>query len=260
MSYILKEQFANAGNYGGDRTAGEIRYLVIHYTGNNGDTAANNASYFQNNVVKASAHYFVDDTSVYRSVPDLKIAWAVGGKPYADCRETGGGTLYGVVTNRNSISIELCDTIRDNGYKASEATLANAIQLCLELMERYQIPLSHVCRHFDVTGKQCPQYFVNASDWVAFKCRLTDLPVSQEQFNRLMERWLTAQAAESPSSGSQAARQWAETLGLISGFSDGSKRYRSFCTREQLILILHRFWNHLQNKKNEPTSERAGSE
>ena len=161
--------------------------------------------------------------------------------------------------NRNSISIELCDTIRDSHYGASKATLTNAVQLCLELMGRYQIPLSRVCRHFDVTGKRCPQYFVDEDAWTAFKCRLTEPPVSQEQFDRLMERWLSSQASKAPSIGSNDARLWAEGLGLISGFSDGTKRYRSFCTREQLILILHRLWKHLQNPQNDHTSARTSS-
>ena len=160
MSYILKEQPAADENYGGSRSAETIRYLVIHYTGNDGDSAANNAAYFQNHIVKSSAHYFVDDTTVYRSVPDLKIAWAVGGTRYSDIRETGGASMYGVITNRNSISIELCDTVRDAAYRASEATLTNAVQLCRILMEQYQIPVSRVCRHFDVTGKHCPRYFL----------------------------------------------------------------------------------------------------
>ena len=64
MSYTIKEQLANSENYGGSRNASQIRYLVYHYTGNDGDRAANNAKYFQNNIVKASAHYFVDDTTV----------------------------------------------------------------------------------------------------------------------------------------------------------------------------------------------------
>ena len=58
MSYTIKEQLANSENYGGSRNASQIRYLVYHYTGNDGDRAANNAKYFQNNIVKASAHYF----------------------------------------------------------------------------------------------------------------------------------------------------------------------------------------------------------
>ena len=107
MSYILQERLANPGNYGGSRAVNQIKYLVFHYTGNDGDQAANNAAYFQNNIVQASAHYFVDDTTVWRSVPDLKVAWAVGGKKYANADKTGGGTMYGMITNTNSISIEM---------------------------------------------------------------------------------------------------------------------------------------------------------
>lgn len=248
MSYILKERSANPGNYGGKRSAGEIQYLVLHYTGNNGDTAVNNAAYFQNNLVKVSAHYFVDDTTVYRSVPELNIAWAVGGNPYAGCEATGGGTLHGIVTNRNSISIELCDTVRDAAYGASEATLANAVQLCREVMERYQIPLSRVCRHFDVTGKRCPRYFVDESAWAAFKRRLEEPTVTQEQFDRLMEGWLARLATTPPASSSEDARRWAEAAGILSGFPDGSMRYKSFCTREQVLLMLYRFRNLLKNE------------
>ena len=101
----MKELPANPGNYGGTRAASEIKYLVIHYTGNNGDSAVNNARYFQNNLVKSSANYFVDDTEVYRSVPDLKVAWAVGGTLYSDVKQTGGGTMHGIITNRNSTKI-----------------------------------------------------------------------------------------------------------------------------------------------------------
>ena len=69
----------HAKNHGGSRTAGQIKYLVYHYTGNDGDTAKANANYYQNTVVQASAHYFVDDDSVICSVDPLTTAWAVGG-------------------------------------------------------------------------------------------------------------------------------------------------------------------------------------
>lgn len=174
MSYKLVEQLANPGNYGSSRGADQIKYLVFHYTGNDGDAARNNAAYFQNNVVKASAHYFVDDTAVYRSVPDLRIAWAVGGSKYANADATGGGTMYGKITNTNSISIEMCDTIRNGVYQASEATMANAAALGRELMAKYGIPPENVYRHFDVTGKHCPSYLVSASKWAEFKARLEE--------------------------------------------------------------------------------------
>lgn len=144
MSYTIKEQLANSGNYGGSRNASQIRYLVYHYTGNDGDSAANNAAYFRRNIVKASAHYFVDDTTVWRSVPDLKVAWSVGGSKYANADKTGGGTMYDIITNTNSISIEMCDTIRNGVYQASESTLVNAAELGRELREKYGIPIENV--------------------------------------------------------------------------------------------------------------------
>lgn len=245
MSLPVQELLSHPGNYGGKRTASQIRYLVLHYTGNDGDTARNNACYFRDHLVKASAHYFVDDQSVYRSVPDLRIAWAVGGKRYPNAHKTGGGTMYGVITNTNSIHVELCDTRRDGAYGATEETLSRGAALCRELMERYQIPLSRVYRHFDVTGKLCPRYLVRASAWAQFKARLEE-SMTQEEFNRHMARWLALRAGEAPAPSSLAARTWAEEQGIIAGFPDGSRQYRAFCTREQIALMLYRFRHSLE--------------
>ena len=88
----IRKYPANAGNVGGTRAASGIHYIVIHYTGNDGDTAENNARYYASTVVKSSAHYFVDANSIYQSVPDLHTAWAVGGRKYPSCPQTGGGT------------------------------------------------------------------------------------------------------------------------------------------------------------------------
>ena len=163
---------AHRDNYGTSRPASAIKYLVYHYTGNDGDSDTGNAGYFKNNAVEARAHYFVDDNSITQSVPDLYVAYAVGGKKWADCSQTGGGQLYGVVTNRNSLSIEMCDTRRDGTLQATEATMARAAALGRALMDKYQIPLERVCRHFDVTGKHCPAYLMDAGKWAQFKARL----------------------------------------------------------------------------------------
>lgn len=116
MSYTLKTQIAAAGNYGGSRSAASIQWLIYHYTANDGDTAGANANYFQQHVVQASAHYFVDDDSVTQSVPDLAVAWSVGGAKWADCGQTGGGKYCRIADNSNSLSIELCDTVRDGAH------------------------------------------------------------------------------------------------------------------------------------------------
>ena len=104
MSYILKKNLANKKNYGSARATSKIKYIVIHYTGNDGDTDENNGKYFHNNIVKASAHYFVDDDSVTQSVPDKYVAYSVGGK-YSTAGNAG--KYYGKCTNANSLSIEL---------------------------------------------------------------------------------------------------------------------------------------------------------
>lgn len=159
-------------NRGGMRPASAIQYIAFHYTGNDGDSDANNACYYRDNVVQASAHYFVDDDSVTQSVEDLGIAWAVGGKKWADCPRTGGGTLFLTANNYNTLSIELCDTRRDGRLMATEATLDRAAKLGRALMEKYNVPIERVIRHFDVSGKHCPAYFMDPGAWARFKERL----------------------------------------------------------------------------------------
>ena len=60
---------AHTGNYRPGRSAA-IRYLVLHYTAGHNDSAQSNLRYFEQNVVKASAHYFVDDLGWMQSVDD----------------------------------------------------------------------------------------------------------------------------------------------------------------------------------------------
>lgn len=229
MSYTLKEQLANSGNYGGSRAASQIKYLIFHYTGNDGDKAANNAKYFQNNIVKASAHYFVDDTTVWRSVPDLKVAWSVGGSKYANADKTGGGTMYGVISNTNSLSIEMCDTIRNGVYQASEATLSNAAALGRALMEKYGIPIENVYRHFDVTGKHCPSYLVNAQKWAEFKKRLEV---------KIMDN--------TPSPAHKEGVEWAIANGILTGNSEEDLMLSQPVTRQQMCTMLYRFWKLIE--------------
>ena len=165
MSYTLKTHLANKSNYGDARETSKIKYLVVHYTGNDGDTDENNGKYFANNIVKASAHYFVDDDSVTQSVPDDHVAWSVGGSKYSNCATTGGGKHHGKCTNANSINVELCDDVKNGTVYPSTKTIENAIELIKSLMKKYNIPASNVIRHFDVTGKSCPAYWVDDAKW-----------------------------------------------------------------------------------------------
>lgn len=155
----IKTNLANKKNYGGKRKLSNIKYIVIHYTANDGDTDESNAKFFKNNITKSSAHYFIDSNSITCSVPDEYVAYSVGGSRYSNYKSTGGASLYNKCTNKNSLSIELCDDKRNGSIYPSQDTIDNAIVLTKHLMALYNVPKSNVIRHFDVTGKSCPAYW-----------------------------------------------------------------------------------------------------
>lgn len=140
------------------------KYIVIHYTANNGDTALGNCKYFYSADRGSSAHYFVDETGVWQCVNDGDVAWHCGASSYKHpyCR------------NNNSIGVELCS--RKNGnYYFMDKTVDNAVELVKMLMAKYTIPVENVIRHYDVTGKVCPEPFVrDIKKWQNFKERVAD--------------------------------------------------------------------------------------
>ena len=174
----IKIKTANRNNYGGKRSNADIKYIVIHYTANDGDTAMSNAKYFASGSRGASAHYFVDSKNIVQSVKDNFVAWAVGGNKYNDVAKTGGGKFYGKCTNSNSLSIEICDDIKNNAIYPTEATINNVVELVRTLMKKYNINISNVIRHFDVTGKKCPMYWCGDSQknaiWISIKNRIVE--------------------------------------------------------------------------------------
>lgn len=142
----------------------EISYIVIHYVGAV-STAAANAAYYAKNRLSASAHYFVDETSIWQSVEEKNIAWHCGG----GLQGTNGHAFYGKCTNRNSIGVEMCvKKTADGAWFFEDATVENTVFLVRELMARYGIPIGRVIRHYDVTGKLCPYPFIDESEWRRF--------------------------------------------------------------------------------------------
>ena len=132
------------------RSLSNIKYIVIHYTGNKGDKASSNARYYaQSNTRTAGAHFFVDKSGeVYRSIAMKYTAWSVGG----DMRSgDGGGRLYGKCTNANSVSIELCDCLDNAGYKQSLA-----VRMLVKYIKSECPNAKTIVRHWDVNGKHCP--------------------------------------------------------------------------------------------------------
>lgn len=144
------------------------RYIVIHYVGAE-SSAKNNATYYANNQLKASAHYFVDETSIWQSVADKNMAWHCGG----GLQGSGGHSFHKKCTNYNSIGIEMCCKKLSAGRRYfKDSTVQNTVELVRHLMKKYNIPIERVIRHYDVTGKNCPAPYVDESEWERFKNRL----------------------------------------------------------------------------------------
>lgn len=148
----------------------DIKYIVIHYTGNKGDTAENNCIYYNAaNTRQAGAHFYVDKKpEVWKSVNMNRTAWAVGGDQRSG---DGGGKYYGKCTNANSVSVELCDCCQS----ASFAQMRLARKLVRYIQKKCPNAKT-VIRHWDVNGKQCPAPMVGQSNekWERLHSYLTD--------------------------------------------------------------------------------------
>lgn len=145
------------------RYGSDIKYIVIHYVGQV-SSARNNCLYFKNNTVLASAHFFVDK-AIWQSVALSRSAWHCGGELQDYGKSEGGATLHGICKNANSIGVELCCTKINGKIVPSPEAIKTAIPLVKWLMKKYNIPASRVVRHFDVTGKCCPNGYISRSSW-----------------------------------------------------------------------------------------------
>ena len=141
------------------------KYIVIHYVGAT-STAKNNVDYYARERLQASAHYFVDSTSIWQSVEDYNSAWHWGG----GLQGSGGHKYHGICKNSNSIGIEMCCFKDATGrWFFTNETVKNTIQLVRHLMDKHNIPIENVIRHYDVTGKICPAPYVDEKVWKEFK-------------------------------------------------------------------------------------------
>lgn len=154
--FNIKEEFLTINDYSrpGDKVD-QIEKIVIHYTGNPGTTAQGNRDYFEslaeNPVTSASSHFVIGlNGEIIQCVPLNEIA-------YASNR-----------ANTYSISIECCHP--DESGEFSAVTYNQCVALTAELCKYYHLdPETDVIRHYDVTGKECPRFYVeNPQEWDMF--------------------------------------------------------------------------------------------
>lgn len=131
-----------------------VDYIVIHYLGNPKTTAQENRDYFESlkdlHETSMSANYVVGlDGEIIRCVPENEIAYA--------------SNSY----NSISLSIENCHP--DKSGKLKDETYESLVRLTAFLADKYGLDREHIIRHYDVTGKICPRYFVEHPDkWEVF--------------------------------------------------------------------------------------------
>ena len=236
MSIPFKQ--CNSRNYRKGREF-TINWICLHFTANNGDTAQNNADYFaREGGLNASAHYFVDTERIVQSVKDGDTAW--------HCGRERGGSYYNDCRNANSIGIEMCSVIRNGVYVIPEATMKNAAKLTRELMAKYHIPVSRVCRHYDVTRKNCPEPWIrNPQLWEKFKTMLTEKEVEdmteQQTRNIAKQEIANAEKAKKVYDTVDAVPAWgkATVQKLVNkGFLQGDDKGKLALTTDLLRLLV----------------------
>ena len=132
-----------------------IAGIVIHYTANPGSSAQDNRDYFNglqdSHETKASSNFVVGlDGEIIQCVPTWEVAYASNDRNY------------------DSVSIEVCHP--DETGRFTEESYESLVQLTAWLCVKFDLTADDVIRHYDVTGKNCPKYFVEHEDvWEDFR-------------------------------------------------------------------------------------------
>lgn len=133
----------------------KINGIVIHYTANPKSTAKQNRDYFEglkdSHETKASSHFVVGiKGEIVQCIPSSEISYASNSR------------------NSDTLSIECCH--KDKSGKFTKETYQSLVELVGWLCQRFGLTSEQVIRHYDVTGKNCPKYFVEHEDeWEQFK-------------------------------------------------------------------------------------------
>lgn len=156
----------------------KLKGVVIHWTANTsrGANAQANRNYFNNlrpvyladgrvRKVYASAHYMVDDHTIIRCVPDDEVAYHVGARYYKPIGEKIREHRRGDSPNNYTIGIEMCVNSDGDWDKTYDAT----VELTRYLLDKYNLSMNDLYRHYDITGKLCPKMMIEEEDWQKFK-------------------------------------------------------------------------------------------
>ena len=132
-----------------------IKGIVIHYVGNPGSSAQKNRDYFEglkdSGDTYASSNFIVGlEGEIIQCVPTAEIAYCSNER------------------NIDTVSIEVCHP--DESGEFNDKTYNSLVCLTGWLCTYLDVSPKDVIRHYDVTGKICPKYYVDNEDaWDTFK-------------------------------------------------------------------------------------------
>lgn len=129
----------------------DIKNIVIHYVGNPDTSAQNNRDYFDKADTTVSSHFVVGlDGEIIQCVPLYEKSAASNNR------------------NKDTISIEVCHP--DDTGKYNDKTYQSVIKLAAYLCYNFSLDEQDIIRHYDITGKICPKYYVENEDaWETLK-------------------------------------------------------------------------------------------
>ena len=136
----------------------EVKGIVVHYVGNPCSTALENRNYFESlkdqkgsNATSVSSHFVIGmEGEVIQCIPLQDRSYASNHR------------------NSDTISIECCHP--DTTGKFYDSTYTSLVNLCAYLCREFELEVKAVIRHYDVTGKACPKYFVDhEEEWEKFQ-------------------------------------------------------------------------------------------
>lgn len=128
-----------------------IQNIVVHYVGNPGTTAQQNRDYYENPTSEVSSHFVIGlRGEIIQCIP---------------LHEKSSASNH---RNKDTISIEVCHP--DESGKFTDAAYQSLVKLTAWLCDVCDLDSNDIIRHYDITGKQCPLYFVTHEDvWEQFK-------------------------------------------------------------------------------------------
>ena len=126
----------------------------------------------------------------------------------------------------------------------------NLVVFTQMLMQKYNVPLENVVRHYDVTGKWCPRpwmgddtntYYGTSGNeqWKKFKERLSgeELDMNIEEARKQLTS--CADTGDTPSAWARDAAEFCKRKGIFNGDGAGNYGWQQPITREAVAQILY---------------------